>query len=62
MPYQVPIDEAKGGHRTNEGVSVKRTVSPFICTPVPYLPLLFQGVSASDLPWCMVEDFKLIAP
>jgi hypothetical protein len=21
-----------------------------ICTPVPYLPLLFQGVSASDLP------------
>ena len=21
-----------------------------VCTPVPYLPLLFQGVSASDLP------------
>ena len=21
-----------------------------ICTPVPYLPLMFQGVSASDLP------------
>ena len=26
------------------------TPSCLVCTPVPYLPLLFQGVSASDLP------------
>jgi len=43
-----------------DAILVKYALLHLFCTPVPNLPLLFQGVSASDLPTNQYLIFKLV--
>jgi hypothetical protein len=53
----LPI-EAKGGHRTNEGVvSVKRTVSPFVPLSLRTAPVSRSfGLRSSLVAWWKTSD------